>query len=348
MSITIFTLTHKRFDPPKDPMYQPLQVGAQGKEDMGYLRDDTGDNISHLNCYYSELTGLYWVWKNYHEDDYIGTCHYRRYLMGDNGRTPSAGEYEELMKQVDVVTTKRVLLNNSYRFGFAANHNVKVLDVTGEVIRDIYPSYHENFMNLVNGPETYFGNMFVMAHGLFDEYCEWLFTIFEEVTKRTSLENGEDAYHKRVFGFVSEFLLLVFVKTRNLRVKECQVAMTEEKAETREAKAALADFFRRKDVQGAKRYILDAIEKRPDLLMEASDITGELRLSMQIISTCEFELERYGKCVLDKENDFDKLIKLFVNLNRQAVLYKGDIGRITESGATWEAAMIAARLMEKK
>lgn len=345
MSITIFTLTHKQFTPPSDPMYRVLQVGAQGKQGLGYLRDDTGDNISALNCYYSELTGLYWIWKNYHEDDYIGTCHYRRYLLGDSGRTMSAGEYEEAMREYDLITTKRVLLNNSYRCGFMANHNVKVLDVTGEVIRDMYPEYHDNFVRLVNGPETYFGNMFVMSHRLFDEYCEWLFSIFAEVGRRTSLENGEDAYHKRVFGFVSEFLLLVFAVTRRLRVKECRVAMTEEKAETREAKAILADFFRKKDVQGAKEYILGAIEKRPDLLMEASDITGELRLSMQIISTCEFELAEYGSCVLDREHEFDALIKMFEKINRQAVLYKGDMKKIMECGASSAAAEIAQKLM---
>lgn len=46
-------------------MYQPLQVGREEKEDLGYLCDNTGDNISAENCYYSELTGLYWIWKMY-------------------------------------------------------------------------------------------------------------------------------------------------------------------------------------------------------------------------------------------------------------------------------------------
>lgn len=65
MKIKIFALTHKKFEVPQDKMYQPLQVGREEKEDLGYLCDNTGDNISAENCYYSELTGLYWIWKMY-------------------------------------------------------------------------------------------------------------------------------------------------------------------------------------------------------------------------------------------------------------------------------------------
>ena len=42
-------------------------------------RDDTGDNIANRNNQYSELTALYWAWKNLNAD-YIGIVHYRRYM----------------------------------------------------------------------------------------------------------------------------------------------------------------------------------------------------------------------------------------------------------------------------
>lgn len=85
---------------------------------------------------------------------------------------------------------------------------------------------------------------------IYDSYCSWLFSIFAEVEKRICLETGEDAYHKRVFGFISEFLLLVWVTVQGLSVCECKVGMIGEKAETREMKEQLAGYFARRDVDG--------------------------------------------------------------------------------------------------
>ena len=51
MDLTIYTLTHKYFTKPDDNMYVPLQVGTAINSPLGYLRDDTGDNISALNGY---------------------------------------------------------------------------------------------------------------------------------------------------------------------------------------------------------------------------------------------------------------------------------------------------------
>lgn len=48
---------------PDDDVYVPLHVGAEGKESLGYLPDNTGDHISSKNPSYCELTGLYWAWK---------------------------------------------------------------------------------------------------------------------------------------------------------------------------------------------------------------------------------------------------------------------------------------------
>ena len=67
-------MTHKKIEAISDQMYIPLQVGSEGKEDYGYIRDNTGDNISAKNLNYCELTGIYWLWKNM-ECEVIGVCH---------------------------------------------------------------------------------------------------------------------------------------------------------------------------------------------------------------------------------------------------------------------------------
>ncbi len=56
MNTKVFVMTHKSFPHPKMEGFVPLQVGSALHENLGYLRDDTGDNISDLNPYYSELT----------------------------------------------------------------------------------------------------------------------------------------------------------------------------------------------------------------------------------------------------------------------------------------------------
>ena len=58
MSIEIYTITHKPFTPPNDPMYIPLHVGRAISNNLGFLGDDTGDSISKENPYFCELTGV--------------------------------------------------------------------------------------------------------------------------------------------------------------------------------------------------------------------------------------------------------------------------------------------------
>ena len=44
MKTQIFVMTHKKFNPPKDTVYVPLQVGSALNPDLGYMKDDTGDS----------------------------------------------------------------------------------------------------------------------------------------------------------------------------------------------------------------------------------------------------------------------------------------------------------------
>lgn len=321
MSVTIFTMTHKKFPTPGDPIYVPLQVGRAGSADLGYMGDDTGVSISEKNCYYGELTGVYWVWKNIRTSDYVGICHYRRYFCTEEGKILTQRAYEEILSDYDMIVSKKLKLNYTYYEGYASDYNIHDLDAVGEVIGRDYPEYREAFERLVHGKGTYFGNMMVCKKEIYDAYCEWLFGIFEKAEGQIDA-SGYDDYHKRVYGFISEFLLYVWTQVQGLRVYECKVGMTDEKRETAEIKERLAAYFEKKDIGGAKTYILSCLEKRPDVLMEASDITGELKLSMQVIAVCELEKAAYGSSTIDRIQDFGALMKHFQRLNEMILVWK--------------------------
>ena len=135
----IYVMTHKKCEIPENKLYSVMQVGSALHDDLGYLRDDTGDNISEKNPYYSELTGMYWVWKNDHESTVTGICHYRRYLLNERGSILGTSDILNLLKNYDIITTKLLTLNYSYYEAFGADHNRADLDITADIIRSDYP-----------------------------------------------------------------------------------------------------------------------------------------------------------------------------------------------------------------
>ena len=119
MEIKVIIAAHKQYPMPDKDCYLPVQVGRALHPDVGYIPDNTGDNISEKNPYYCELTGLYWAWKNL-PADVIGLVHYRRYMGKKNGivgliqryRNPLGSildgkDIEKLMKKSDIILPKR-------------------------------------------------------------------------------------------------------------------------------------------------------------------------------------------------------------------------------------------------
>lgn len=324
--VQIYVMTHKPFVKPDDPVYVPVHVGrsawmqvhpGEESELLSYVGDDSGENISEQNCYYSELTGMYWAWKNA-DADYIGICHYRRYLLDHDGALFDQEKVKTFLKDYDVITTKNLQLNFPYEEGFVHHHKKVYLDTTAEVLQELYPEYTNTFQALVKEKHTYFGNMLITRKETYDAYMTWLFDILFTVQKRVKVEE-EDSYHRRIFGFISEFLQYVWIVHHRLNVYECMVGMLGEKAEVTETKRMLAGYFKAKDYEGAKQYFLAARRARPDLLMEASDITGELHLCMEIIAIAGLEQEKYGTNLLEQCNEFDKLMHFGNELNRLAL-----------------------------
>lgn len=317
--IRIYAMTHKRFDESNIDLYKPLFVGAAGKDNTyGYLRDDEGDNISSKNCYYSELTGIYYIYKNVTDVDIIGTCHYRRYLVDDNDSLLNKEQIVGFLEEYDCITSKCLNLNYTYYYGFSENHKPYYLDETRKVISRIYPDYLEDYDRLVNDKGTFFGNIMIARRELFCNYCKWLFDILFELEDNIVIEE-EDSYHRRIFGFISEFLWYLWVVHNNIKAKELKVGIVGEKIEIKAVREGLREFFRKGDVDGAKAYFLEERKKRPDMMMEASDITGELHICMEAIAVSSLEKEQGIWDSISKIRDYDKIITYFVKLNEAVI-----------------------------
>lgn len=224
-NIKIIVATHKKYGMPNDPMYIPLHVGKEGKLDLGYLGDNTGDNISLKNPNFCELTGLYWAWKNL-DAEYIGLVHYRRHFSlskkSDNSfdNILTRKEVESLLEKTDVILPKkrRYFIETLYSH-YKHTMYVEPLDDTRKVLQLYYPDYVKYFDRLKRRTSAHMFNMFIMKKEIFDDYCKWLFTILFEL--EGGLNNYKyDSFHARYYGRISELLLDVYLQKNKIKYKE--------------------------------------------------------------------------------------------------------------------------------
>ena len=222
MNIKIVIAAHKNYQMPADDIYLPVQVGAKGKADIGYTRDDSGDNISEKNPYYCELTGMYWAWKNL-DADYYGLVHYRRHFsvkkpvnQKDNmfPYVLTSKEARELVEKHDIIVPKkRNYYIESLYSHYAHTHYGEHLDETRKILSENCPEYVGSFDKVMKKTSAHMFNMMIMKKEYFMEYCNWLFPILEELGKRINYQEY-DAFQARFFGRVSELLLDVWLDAR--------------------------------------------------------------------------------------------------------------------------------------
>lgn len=234
MEIKILVATHKPYWMPVDNIYLPVHVGKEGKENIGFIGDNTGDNISTKNANYCELTGLYWAWKNL-SADYIGLCHYRRYFTRSNPvncekkkqAILSCNEWEKILEKYPIIVPdKRKYYIETNRRHYNHSHYAKDLDITEKIIQEKYPQYIVAFTKVMNRTWAHMFNMFVMRKDYFNEYCTWLFDVLQELESRTDITKY-DAVEARIYGYISELLLDVWLETKQYEYYEQNVAFLE-------------------------------------------------------------------------------------------------------------------------
>lgn len=250
--IKICIATHKKYKMPEADIYMPIHVGAKGKDDIGYTRDDSGENISELNPKCCELTGMYWLWKNV-DADYYGLVHYRRHLSnGKGGQDPyvkvlGRDELEKLLETNDIILPKKrnYFIENLYSH-YANTHYGEHLDVTRDILKEMHPEYVGQFDVQMKRTFAHMFNMFIMKKEHFQAYCEWLYPILFELDKRID-SSTYDAFQGRYLGRVSELLLDVWLETNKLSYKEVPTVAMEKMDWGRKITSFLkAKFFKKK------------------------------------------------------------------------------------------------------
>ncbi|MDG4982427.1 DUF4422 domain-containing protein [Lactococcus lactis] len=227
----IAVVSHKEAEFPKLNNYIPFFVGKNANdlaEKYHGLTDNTDDNIAENNPYYSELTALYWLWKN-DTSDIKGLVHYRRYFIVKN-HLLNDEEIKQILTQKNKMIVGQRYTKNLKRMNvqesYEKYHFGRDLAAVKKYISEFFPTYLPSFKRIMNSHSFHPMNMMIAQRETYDSYCEWLFQILmncdidmEEVKKRFP-------FQQRVFGYLSERLLDVWIEANHIETIELETLQT--------------------------------------------------------------------------------------------------------------------------
>lgn len=219
METSIFVITHKDINDDFPPVYKLLLVGAKtylGSNIYSYRDDMTLDNISDMNKYYCELSGVYYVWKNGVNDvDKIGFTHYRRFFVLDKlymrkTRLLPETEITKILQQYKIILPKKLYLKKTIEESANIAPNKDDLVEIRKAIQNVCEEYLTDYDWYLSQKGTYLLNMFITNGKIFNDYCEWLFPILGYLEKQYNLLTMQGC-KERFLGFFGERLLNVWV-----------------------------------------------------------------------------------------------------------------------------------------
>lgn len=210
---------------------------AAGTDRTDIQVDSTGDNISHLNPHFGELTAVYWAWKNLKNVDVIGTSHYRRYLMTrsfglvkthynitwSNFLTSryNPSKFDSDLQKYDFVISKKWHFEGlTVKEQFLQHHPFpEDLLLLRSILQEVHPDSVPIYDDFLNGSDTYTCCLFVTTWKKFDKLCNWMFPVLFELERRLDFSKY-DSYQQRMAAFLYERLLNVYLTYEKYTLKE--------------------------------------------------------------------------------------------------------------------------------
>ena len=234
MEIKIAVAYHKDSIVLQDEHLIPIHVGKSlATAHLPFQGDNTGDNISEKNPLYCELTALYWLWKNVNAD-YYGLCHYRRYLsksmLSDSAKYILTEEdiRKCFKKGYDIILPYKPIARRNVAEIYCDFGYEKDIRLLGEIIERKCPEYFDEYNCLWKRHSNYPANILVLSREKFAEYATWLFDLLFELEQINDI-TGYTEQEARIYGFLSERLMDVWIRKNKLKVKHYRMINTEEK-----------------------------------------------------------------------------------------------------------------------
>lgn len=206
--IEVFKMVHHKDKPLvtnyKDPVYvTSVQVGASFADiRMTECIDNQGENISEKNGDYSELTGLYWIWKNKikrQDDTYYGLAHYRRFLELSE---------DDLLRLADNDIDVVLPYPMPYEPNIEAHHlrylSDSEWDAVLHALEELQPDYFRAFKDILNQEYFYNYNVILAKKDVIDDYCSWLFPLLFRIEENN--DPNKEKEPNRYMGYVGETL----------------------------------------------------------------------------------------------------------------------------------------------
>ncbi len=249
-TIRMFCVTHLPIAGLENAGVTPVFVGA-GPCPEGWLRDNTGDNISSRNPSFCELTAHYWVWKNFlpqiPETEVVGFCHYRRLFVASASRHEARVRRSDLTGE-DLKTLASefersgagVLLPPPQTLRFTMRQRLLHLHkINKKLFWAIRPTVYTSYDCFHKGPDllraaqaleepyrteflAYIAsanqrlrpfNMYIASARVLSEYFAVLFPwLFR--SEAVIAVDASDPYQRRVFGFLAERFASYYFSTR--------------------------------------------------------------------------------------------------------------------------------------
>lgn len=242
-TIQIFACDHRKIDNWKFPF---IRLGT-GFNNNASIKDITGESIctKENDILYGEGTAIWWLWKHladFGKLDYIGFCHYRRFLsitkpnfgiypitlvddnMKDNiiEKILSPEQQKLLIQKQNIdgilpmkfydytyvkgcTTLSQLMKAESDAKNIMLNMPYQLCEKVFEFLVDATPNeYKDNILKTMTDMNTYHFNVFTLTRKLFELYCNIIFKACELTKQYAQQQNYYKNLNPRWIGYIME------------------------------------------------------------------------------------------------------------------------------------------------